>query len=443
MTSSSLKLKTLLLGFFIGAALPIASHAIIEVDITRGNADPLPIALPSLPGVSEQDSAAGKDISDVIAADLERTGLFRPISENAFLQEIQSNFTIPVFGNWRRIDAAGLMTGGVIGKTPTEMDVEFRLWDVFAEQQIAGKAFTSNPKNWRRVSHLIADEIYTRLTGEEGYFDSRIVYIAETGPLDKRIKRLAIMDQDSANQRYLTDGKHLVLTPRFSPNAQEIIYMSYANGIPQVHMRNIDTGKNIVVGDFPDMSYAPRFAPDGQSVIMAVEINGDSEIVNYHLRTRRTTQLTQNPAIDTSPSYSADAEQIVFNSDRGGSQQLYTMDSKGRNVKRISFGDGRYGTPVWSPRGDLIAFTKMYGGKFYIGVMRPDGSGERLLTESFLDESPTWSPNGRVIIFTRQTPTTRFSNGTSYIYSIDLTGYNLRQVPTPVEASDPAWSPRQ
>jgi TolB protein len=414
----------------------------ISIEITRGNVDPLPVALPPLPGNSPVDSQRGRQISEVIAADLERSGLFRSIPERAFLQEIQSSFTVPIFGDWRRIEASGLMTGGVTERSATEVDVEFRLWDVFAEQQIAGKAFTTHPNNWRRVAHLIADEIYTRLTGEDGYFDTRIVYVAETGPQDLRVKRLAIMDQDGANHRFLTDGSYLVLTPRFSPNAQEVIYMSYAERTPKVHLRNIDTGKDQVIGNFSGMSFAPRFAPDGESIVMSVEVGGDSEIVNYNLQTRRTIQLTKNPAIDTSPSYSPDGSQIVFNSDRGGAQQLYVMDAAGNNVRRISFGQGRYGTPVWSPRGDLIAFTKMYAGRFYIGVMRADGAGERLLTESFLDEGPTWSPNGRVIIFSRQTPSTSFGAGKTQLHSIDLTGYNERRVSTPVEASDPAWSPR-
>lgn len=423
------------------ALMPLASHAIISIDITRGNADPMPIALPALPGTSKTESDIGKHISGVIAADLERSGLFRSIPSTAFLQDIKSSFTIPVFGDWRRIDASALLTGGVSEHSETEMDVEFRLWDVLAEQQLAGKEYTTDPRNWRRVSHLISDEIYSRLTGESGYFDTRIVYIAESGPRDKRVKRLAIMDQDGANQRYLTDGKYLVLTPRFSPNSQEVIYMSYADRIPSVHKRNIDTGADEVIGHFPGMSFAPRFSPDGKAIIMSVAVDGNSEIVRYDLRTHRSHRLTNNEAIDTSPSYSPDGKYITFNSDRGGSQQIYTMESNGKHVKRISFGSGKYGTPVWSPRGDLIAFTKIYNGQFYIGVMHPDGSGERLLTESFLDEGPTWSPNGRVIMFTRQTPDTAFSKPTSYIYSIDLTGYNERRVVTPTEASDPAWSP--
>jgi TolB protein len=318
------------------------------------------------------------------------------------------------------------------------LKVEFRLWDVFGESQMTGLAYFSTPENWRRVAHIIADAIYKRITGEEGYFDSRVVYIAESGPQDRRVKRLAIMDQDGENHRFLTDGNNLVLTPRFSPSTQEITYLSYFNNRPRVYLFNIETGQQEVLGDFPGMTFAPRFSPDGNAVIMSLAKSGNSDIYAMDLRTRSVSQLTDHPSIDTSPCYSPDGSQIVFNSDRGGSQQIYTMNANGSNVQRISFGKGRYATPVWSPRGDLIAFTRIDQGKFYIGVMRPDGSGERLLTEGWLVEGPTWAPNGRVLAFFRQTPGI---NGTVRLYSIDLTGHNERELITPLDGSDPAWSP--
>jgi TolB protein len=289
----------------------------------------------------------------------------------------------------------------------------------------------------------MADAIYKRVTGEDGYFDTRVVYVSESGPMDRRIKRLAIMDQDGSNHRLLTDGRSLVLTPRFSPTAQEITYLSYARGVPRVYLFNIDTGQQEVVGDFPGMTFAPRFSPDGNKVIMSLAVEGNSDIYTLDLRTRQAVRLTDSPAIDTSPCYSPDGTRIVFNSDRGGSQQLYVMNADGSDVKRISFDSGaRYGTPVWSPRGDLIAFTKIDGGQFYIGVMRPDGSGERLLTQAFLVEGPTWAPNGRVLMYFRQAPSDSKGNGGSpRLYTIDLTGYNEREVITPQDASDPAWSP--
>ncbi len=418
----------------IFAAVP--AHAVLQIDITKGSVSPMPIALPDLVG-----DPAGVQIMQLVAADLERSGLFKPIDKKSFIQQITAqNVANPAFADWRQINAQALATGTVVN-SGGKLQVEFRLFDVLAGHQIAGKSFGTEVVNWRRVSHLIADEIYKRLTGEDGYFDSRIIYVSESGPGKNRIKRLAIMDQDGANHKFLTDGRELVLTPRFSPSSQKIAYLAYHNKRPRVYTRDIETGREEVLGDFPGMSFAPRFSPDGAKVLMSVSANGDSDVYIMDLATRAKRRLTSNAAINTSPSFSPDEKKITFNSDRGGSQQLYTMHSDGSNVQRISFGEGKYGTPVWSPRGDLIAFTKMHGGKFYIGVMRPDGSGERLLTESYLDEGPTWSPNGRVIIFTRQTPSYGGGHGSSKLFSIDLTGYNEREILTPTDASDPAWSP--
>lgn len=423
----------------LATALPASAE--LRIDITRGVTEPMPIAITDFQGEG-QSVDVGRDISRVVAADLERSGLFRPLDKQAFIQTAASVQQQPRFADWRVIGAQALVSGSAILQPDGRLKVEFRLWDVFAEEQMTGLAYYTVPANWRRVAHIVADAIYKRITGEDGYFDTRIVYIAESGPQNRRKKQLAIMDQDGANHRFLTDGNVLVLTPRFSPTLQEITYLAYFNNKPRVYLLNIDTGQQEVLGDFPGMTFAPRFSPDGNAVIMSMARNGNSDIFAMDLRTRKVLRLTNDPAIDTSPSYSPDGRQVVFNSDRGGSQQLYVMEGDGGNVRRISFGEGRYATPVWSPRGDLIAFTKMSRGRFYIGVMRPDGSGERLLTESFLDEGPTWAPNGRVLMFFRQTPTdTRGQGGTVKLYSIDLTGRNLREVVTPIDASDPAWSP--
>jgi TolB protein len=414
------------------------AHAELHIDLTHGNIKPMPIAIPAFTG----PGTVGADISGVVSADLERSGLFQPIDPKAFVDQAANSHIPPQYNNWRVINAQALVTGDIQAQPDGRLAVEFRLWDIFAEQQLTGLRYTTTPDNWRRIAHIIADAVYKRLTGEDGYFDTRIVYISEAGPLNQRIKRLAIMDQDGANHRYLTDGRALVLTPRFSPTAQEITYLSYARGTPRVYLFNIDTGQQEVLGDFPGMSFAPRFSPDGNRVIMSIALNGASQIYAMDLRTRRATQITTTESIDTSPCYSPDSSQIVFNSDRGGSQQLYVMNADGGNIHRISFGNGRYGTPVWSPRGDLIAFTKFDSSTFYIGVSRPDGSGERLLTQSFLVEGPTWAPNGRVLAYFRGQPSdARGGGGRSRLYTIDLTGYNEREMVTPQDASDPAWSP--
>ncbi|MCI5049311.1 MAG: Tol-Pal system beta propeller repeat protein TolB [Rickettsiales bacterium] len=417
------------------------AFAQIKINITQGHTDPLPIAVTELTGESSA-SDVGADIAQVIEGNLERSGLFRPIPKKAFIEEISSGDAIPRFPDWRQINAQALVSGSVVAVGKDKLKINFRLWDTSIQKQIAGKEYNTFRRNWRRVAHLISDEIYKRLTGEEGYFDTRIVYVSETGPARERIKRLAIMDQDGYNHKYLTDGSFLVLTPRFSPNTQEILYMSYKGRQPRVYLRDLQTGREESLGRFDGMSFSPRFNHDGNKMIMSIANRGNTEIYEMNLRTRKMRRITNNPGIDTSPSFSPDGKSITFESDRGGSQQIYVMDSSGSNVRRISFGQGRYGTPEWSPRGDLIAFTKMYGGKFYIGVMRSDGSGERLLTESWLDEGPTWAPNGRTILFTRQGRSKGSRAGRARLYSVDVTGYNLREIKTKTDASDPAWSPQ-
>ncbi|PZP85922.1 MAG: Tol-Pal system protein TolB [Azospirillum brasilense] len=407
----------------------------VEATVTQGTQNPIPIAITNLTGAGDGE-ANGANIASVVSADLASSGLFRPISQAAFIEQITNGDATPRFPDWRQINAQAVMTGTVTPLGGGRVRVTFRLWDALGETQIAGKEFNTFSRNWRRISHLIADEVYKRLTGELGYFDTRIVYVAESGPQTKRVKRLAIMDQDGANHKYLTDGQQLVLTPRFSPNTQQILYMSYANNQPRVFLRDLQTGREESLGRFNGMSFAPRFNHDGSRMLMSIASGGQTSIYEMDLRSRSMKRLTNSPGIDTSPSYSPDGSRIVFNSDRGGSQQLYTMDGSGGSVQRISFGSGNYATPVWSPRGDKIAFTKMSGGAFYIGIMNPDGSGERLLTQSWLVEGPSWAPNGRVIVFNRGAP-----GGSTRLYSVDITGFNLREVITPGDASDPAWSP--
>ena len=412
----------------------------LRIDISRGRVEPLPLAVINFAGAGEA-AKYGRDLAQVIAANLVRSGLFRPINQAAFIQRELPVDVLPRFGDWRVINAQALVNGSVTVAPDGRLRVEFRLWDVYAEAQLEGQSVATVPGNWRRLAHVISDMIYQRLTGESGYFDTRLVYIAETGPATRRVKRLAIMDQDGANHKFLTDGSTLVLTPRFSPTTQEITYLAYYNRRPRVYIFNIDTGQQEVLGDFPGMTFAPRFSPDGNKVIMSLSRNGITDIYTMDLRTRAVSRLTNSPSIDTSPTYAPDGRQIVFNSDRGGSQQLYVMSSDGDNVRRISFGRGRYATPVWSPRGDLIAFTKIVGGQFHIGVMKPDGSGERLLTSGFLVEAPTWAPNGRVLIYFKQIPGGQRGGGATRLFSIDLTGFTEREILTPVDASDPAWSP--
>ncbi len=416
-----------------GAAVRPA-HALVEIDVNKGVIEPLPIAVTDFIAGDE----LGRQVSDIIAADLERSGLFKPIEKGAFIEQISNPDIAPRFEDWKVINAQALVTGKVTIGGDGRVQAEFRLWDTFAGEQLAGQQFFANADNTRRIAHIIADAIYERLTGEKGYFDSRIVFVDESGPKSNRVKRLAIMDQDGANLRYLTKGGDIVLTPRFSPSRQEITYMAFNQDNPRVYLLQLETGQRELVGNFPGMTFAPRFSADGQKVAMSLgRDDGNSDLYALDLRSGVTSRLTNSNSIDTSPSYSPDGSQITFASDRGGRAQIYVMGAGGGNANRISFGDGTYSTPVWSPRGDLVAFTKQSGGQFSIGVMRPDGSGERILTSGFLVEGPTWAPNGRYLMYFKENQ----GSGGPKLHTIDLTGRNERAIPTPNFASDPAWSP--
>jgi TolB protein len=433
--------RALLTGAAASAAMLAAAarraEAALRLDVTQGNVQPLPIALPDFVGGSPGDVEGARGVTQVVTANLKRSGLFAPIDPAAYIEKIGNIDAVPRFDDWRVINAQALVTGRLTRQGDGRLKAEFRLWDVFAGQQLMGQQYFTTPDNWRRISHIISDAIYERLTGEKGYFDTRVVFIDETGPKERRIKRLAIMDQDGAGVRYLTRGEDLVLTPRFSPSTQEITYMSYGQGDPRVFLLNIETGQREIVGNFPGMTFAPRFSPDGQRVIMSLQQGGNANIFVMDLRSKTTTRLTDTAAIDTAPSYSPDGARICFESDRGGSQQIYIMGAGGGQAQRVSFGEGSYSTPVWSPRGDYIAFTKHGRGTFGIGVMKPDGQGERLLTEGYHNEGPTWAPNGRVLMFFRDPG----GNAGPALYTVDITGRNEQRIPTPSYASDPAWSP--
>jgi TolB protein len=420
-------------GAFATAAT-ISARAEVQLDLNRGNVEPLPIAITDF----QSDNGIGAEISQIVEADLKRSGLFAPIDKGAFIEKITDTNVQPRFEDWKVINAQALVVGRVGQEADGRLRAEFRLWDTFAGQSLIGEQYFANKQNARRIAHIIADAIYERLTGEKGYFDTRVVFVDESGPKNKRLKKLAIMDQDGANVRYLSDGRAIAITPRFSPTRQEITYMSYESGQPQVYLLQIETGQRELVGNFPGMTFAPRFSPDGQKVVMSLlRDDGNSNIFAMDLRSRTTTRLTNTASIDTSPSYSPDGSQVVFTSDRGGRAQIYVMNADGSGQTRISFGDGVYSTPVWSPRGDLIAFTKQTGGEFQIGVMKTDGQGERILSSGFQQEGPTWAPNGRVLMFFREAA----GSGGPKLYSVDLTGRNEQPIDTAHFASDPAWSP--
>ncbi|WP_416908748.1 MAG: Tol-Pal system beta propeller repeat protein TolB [Polymorphobacter sp.] len=427
----------------LAAALAAPASAQLRVDINSGISQPMPIAVPAFPATAEIETAAGTTtslgirIADVIANDLRGSGLFRPIAPAAFTTSVTTATVLrPEFAAWRTVAAQALVTGSVTPNADGSILLACYAYDVFAGEELTRQGFITSAAGWRRAAHKCADLVYSRLTGEGGYFDSRIIYISETGPRSRRIKRLAVMDQDGAGHRFLTSGQNLVLTPRFSPTQQTITYMSYENNRPRVWLYRLGTARQESLGTFQGMSFAPRFSPDGKSLIFSMAVGGNTDIYTLDIETKRMARLTTQPGIETSPSYSPDGTRIVFESDRGGSQQLYVMNADGSDQQRISFGEGRAASPVWSPRGDLIAFTRFGAGRFGINVIRPDGSGERQLSNGYQDEAPTWSPNGRVIMFQRQA-----RGGPPSLWSVDLSGQNERRRPTPLDGSDPAWSP--
>jgi TolB protein len=425
----------------LGVAPVMAQNGPLRIEITEGVIEPLPFAVPDLVAETAGSAQMGQQLARVIAADLTGTGLFRELPGSAFISQI-SDFGAPVqYADWKAINAQALVTGAV-SVQGTQVVVKFRLYDVFSGTELGdGLQFVGTTDGWRRIAHKVADAVYSRITGESGYFDSRVVYVSETGPKDDRRKRLAVMDYDGANVQYLTDSDAIVLAPRFSASGDRVLYTSYETGFPRIYVLDVGSvQRRVLESQQGIMSFAPRFAPDGQTVVYSVSQGSNTDIYTMSITNGRATRLTSAPSIETAPSFSPDGSQIVFESDRSGSQQLYVMPASGGEARRISFGEGRYGTPVWSPRGDLIAFTKQSKGRFHIGVMRNDGSEERLLTASFLDEGPTWSPNGRVIMFARET---QGAAGRSSLYSVDITGRNLRPVRTPEGGSDPSWGPLQ
>jgi TolB protein len=415
------------------------ANAATRIDITQGNVDPLPIAINDF-GFDEQINRYS-EIVEVIKADLARSGLFRPIDRRAFIERLFDHHSVPDFSAWRQINAGIVVAGKIFTAHGNNIKVSFSIYDSYDEQKIIELSFIGTRDSWRVIAHKIADEIYKSITGEEGYFNSKIVFISEFGNnrLRKK-KKLTVMDQDGANARFLTSGDELVLTPRFSPDSKKIIYLSYEKKIPKVFMIDLETKHKKLIGHFPGMSFAPRFSPDGRYIVMSVARGGHSDIYMIDLRSMKQTQLTSGSYIDTSPCFSADGRKIVFSSDRSGQAQIYIMNTDGSDQTRISFGKGAYHTPVWSPRGDYIAFTKQYMGNFHIGVFRTDGNGERILTEGYMVEGPNWSPNGRVIIFTKEDKIGRHVPALSHLQTIDLTGYHLLNLKTINEASDPSWS---
>jgi TolB protein len=415
----------------------------LHADVTDTSAEDLVLAIPAMPTSQVAPTAAGptdelgRQLAKVIDDDLRNTGLFKTSGPRAAREIAYGEVTAPDYASWSSVNAQAVVQGYVRANGNGSITVGCYLYDVRLQTEMVRQGFVVSPADWRRAAHKCADAIYTRLTGEGPYFDSQLVYVAEQGPKNRRRKQLAIMDQDGANHRFLTNGQSIVLTPRLSPKQNQIVYMSYENKKPSIRIYDLGQRTNRLLVDNASLTFAPRFSPDGRNVLFSMATAGNTDLYRVPAAGGTPQRLTNSPGIDTGGSYSPDGSKIVFESDRGGTQQLYVMDSDGGNQRRISFGGGRYATPNWSPRGDLIAFTRTGGGAFRIGVMSPGGGGENLLTDSWGDEAPSWSPNGRVLMFFRAAQ----GSGRPDLWSVDLTGVNARKIPTPLDGSDPSWGP--
>ena len=394
----------------------------------------VPIAITNFAGDAQQ---AGM-MTGLITNNFKRSVFLQPIDPKVFAEKQINPDQAPAPEFWRTINAQFVVTGRVSRNPDGKLRTDFRLWDIATNQQAAGQTYVADPANARRIGHIISDMIFSRITGEKGFFDTRVIFVDESGSKEARRKRIGIMDQDGGNVSYLTKGDDLVVTPRFSPSSQDVTYMSFGSSDPKVYLLNIDSGQREVVGNFPGMTFSPRFSPDGQRIVMSITQGSATNLFAMDLRSRSTMRITDTPAIDTSPCYSPDGSQIVFESDRGGTQQIYVMGANGGGAKRISFSDGaRYSTPVWSPKADYIAFTRQKAGAFGIGVMKPDGSGERIITEGYHNEGPTWAPNGLYLMFFRDPG----GQAGPKMFMTDVYGRGEFPVATPGFASDPSWGP--
>ncbi len=424
-------LKTALAGL-AGMAMNPSALAQLQIVVSGAEFTPLPIAVPDF---ASSDPGFGREVADIVRANLRRSGLFLPLAVTSMPTSVGNVGATPDFAAWQATNVDAIIMGQV--ERGANIQSSVRVWDVRAGSQIIGQSYATDAQSWRRIAHIVSDAAYSSLTGESGYFDTRVVYVAESGPKANRVKRLAVIDQDGANLQYLTSGRSLALTPRYSSNQNMLAYMNYDDGQPQVYLLDMASGRQERIGNFGQMTFSPRFSPDGKQIAFSIESGGTTNLFLMPIGGRRPVQLTNSTAIDTAPSFSPDGSRIVFESDRGGAQQIYLMAATGGGAQRISYGEGSYSTPVWSPKGDLIAFTRTQGGQFHIGTMKPDGSGERILASSFHAEGPTWAPNGRVIMYFSDPG----GNDGPRLYSVDVWGRNQQQIATETFASDPTWSP--
>ena len=431
--------STILTAMLLATSAAAQEPPPVEVDIVGGGVkSAITVAVPAMPSAGGGADSLGRQIAEVISSDLRSTGLFTPIGPAGIGGYSYAQASSPAYAEWRGAGASALVSGFVEQRGDGRLTVGCYVHDVTAGRPLANQGFTVASADWRRAAHKCADVVYSRLSGEGAFLDTRVVYVAETGPKTRRMKRIAIMDSDGSNHRYLTQGKATVTMPRFSPRGDRLVYVGTLARKPRVFVIDIATGRERLLVPGGAITFAPRFSPDGRRIVFSMARGGNTDIYVVDADGGTPRQLTSAPGADTSPSYSPDGSRIVFESDRSGTQQLYVMDAGGGGQRRISFGGGRYASPVWSPRGNLIAFTRI-GGTFNIGVMEPSGGGQRILTDGWQDEGPSWAPNGQFVMFNRIAR----GSGATTLYAVNINGGAPRRMPTPQDGSDPSWSPLQ
>lgn len=436
-------MKKMLSFVFAVMCFVVTAHAELKVDIIAGAAEPIPVAIQKLETVGNVSSDDAKMIREVVENDLKSSGLFRIVSHDAFPEFVEMG-EMPNFKLWTAIKTQVLVQAKLSAESGGKYDLEFYVWDVNGKEQIEAQSLVSSKKSVRRLAHIMADAIYERLTGETGYFDTQIVFIAETGPVHNRNKRMAIMDQDGFGMRYLSDDKTFVMSPHFSPNMQTIVFLSFRNDDPMVWTLDLNTGEQRRLGQFGGMNFAPRFSPDGTKIALSLVKNGITHIYEYDIESKTLKQLTFGRSLNTSPSYSPDGKKLAFNSDRSGNQQIHILDLETGKEKRITYGAGRYATPAWSPDGKFIAFTKMADDTFYIGIMNPEGRNEKILAGGWYMEAPSWAPGSRRVVYYETEKALDDIERISHIRTVDITGQNVYDIELPdgINGVEPTWSPR-
>ena len=419
--------------------LPILAHAELKIDIVAGNFSPVPIAIQKF---EAKDTKLANTLRQVVENDLKSTGLFRIINPAAHPQMLKMD-KMPEFDDWAAINTQVLVQGKLTKTKDGKYRLQFYVWDIKGKEQIEAQILVAPKKSSRRLAHIMADAIYERLIGESGYFDTQIVMTTETGEMQNRNKRLAIIDSDGYGFRYISDGETMVMSPHFSPNMQTIVFLSYRNDDPMVWSLDMNTGTQKRLGRFGGMTFAPRFSPDGSRVALSLVKGGTTNLYEFNTKTNELRQLTFGDYIDTSPSYSPSGQKMAFNSNRSGSQQIHILDLNDLTEKRITFGSGRYATPAWSPDGNYIAFTKISDDTFFVGIMSPKGKNEKVLAGGWFMEAPSWAPNSRRIIY-YETEKIDDEERESHIRSVDIMGQNTYDIKLPdgVNGLEPTWSPK-